>query len=63
MAGKELKDYTRRELEAELARRSPFEGYDPEKARQAVKQPGEGPIWPEAERLIAELRWLRGHDD
>ena len=61
MAGKELKDYTRKELEAELARRRPFEGYNPERARPVVPAPGAPYAWPDAEEFIAELRWLRGH--
>ena len=62
MAAKELKDYTREELEEEIVRRVLHEPRDARAMQEAIERSAGTLSDAEAEQLKADIRWWRGHE-
>ncbi len=62
MPAKELKDYSRQELEAELDRRRESTRMSPEEVRQFWLQAAGLLKGIDIDAWLAEIRWQRGHD-
>jgi len=63
MAAKELKDYTREELDAEIARRVLHEPRTPEEVQAAFRRAAGTLRGVDHDQLKADIREWRGHDD